>query len=262
MENMIFNEDCLDTMARMGDNSIDLVVTSPPYDNLRTYGNNIDQTWGESVWKPIISELCRVIKEGGVIVWVVNDATIDGSETGSSFKQALYFKECGLNLYDTMIWTKSGRIPTEGRYYNVFEYMFVFSKGVPSRLNFIKDHKNISSGQRQRKDKVINKGENKKKEGDYFTRGEFSRRGNVWYIPIGKTKGTENHPAVFPENLAHDHIISWSNEGDIVYDPFLGSGTTAKMAKTIHRKYIGSEINEDYFKIAQKRLSQTQEYFF
>ena len=108
MENQIFNEDCLNTMSRMSDSSIDLVVTSPPYDNLRSYDNDVDQTWGESVWKPIISELCRVIKEGGVIVWVVGDATVNGSETGSSFKQALYFKECGLNLHDTMIWDKGG----------------------------------------------------------------------------------------------------------------------------------------------------------
>ena len=151
MENQIFNEDCLETMSRMSESSIDLVVTSPPYDNLRSYDNDIDQTWGQDVWKPIISELCRVIKEGGVIVWVVGDATINGSETGSSFKQALYFKECGLNLYDTMIWTKSGRIPTHERYYNVFEYMFVFSKGTPSRLNFIEDHKNVSAGQTKKK---------------------------------------------------------------------------------------------------------------
>ena len=258
MRNQIFNEDCLQTMSRMSDRSIDLVVTSPPYDNLRSYGNNVDQTWGESVWKPIISDLCRVIKDGGVIVWVVGDATVNGSETGSSFKQALYFKECGLNLYDTMIWTKSGRIPTQDRYYNVFEYMFVFSKGAPSSLNFIVDHKNVSAGQRQRKDAVINKGKNRKKDGEYFTRKEYSRRGNVWYIPIGSTKGTGKHPATFPESLARDHIISWSNKGDLVYDPFLGSGTTAKTAMSLKRDYVGSELNGDYFKIAQQRITNVQ----
>ena len=263
MKDQIFNESCLDTMNRMEDNSIDLVVTSPPYDNLRTYNSDVDLTWGESVWKPIISELCRVIKEGGVIVWVVGDATIKGSETGSSFKQALYFKECGLNLYDTMIWTKQMVTPTEARYYNGFEYMFVFSKGKPTYLNLIEDVKTKGWGKTYKSDKVVGYSKDGVKHGHsgvVRTIKEFTRRLNYWYIPIGQNK--TKHPAVFPENLAHDHIISWSNEGCIVYDPFLGSGTTAKMAKLTHRKYVGSEINEDYFKIAQKRLSQTQEYFF
>tara|TARA_B100000073_G_scaffold348359_1_gene366681 strand:+ start:185 stop:988 length:804 start_codon:yes stop_codon:yes gene_type:complete len=267
MENQIFNESCLDTMNRMGDCSIDLVVTSPPYDNLRSYGNNVDQTWGESIWKPIISELCRVIKEGGVIVWVVGDATIDGSETGSSFKQALYFKECGLNLTDTMIYQKgsNGAVGNNKIYWQSFEYMFVFSKGYPATINLIKDRKN-------KEKREMDKGTKRLKDGELIptTRGsygEFGRRTNIWSYLTGRGHSTLDvyafeHPATFPENLAHDHIISWSNEGDLVYDPFLGSGTTAKMAKTNHRKYIGSEINEDYFKIAQKRLSQTQEYLF
>jgi len=264
MENQIFNESCLDTMGRMKDSSIDLVVTSPPYDNLRTYNDSIDQSWGESVWKPIISELCRVIKEGGVVVWIVNDATVEGSETGSSFKQALHFMECGFKLYDTMIWTKQMATPTESRYYNGFEYMFVFSKGKPKSLNFIEDVKTKSFGKEYRPEKVV--GYNKKgvrpgRHSDKVkTIKEYTRRLNYWYIPVGQNR--TKHPAVFPENLAHDHIVSWSDKGDVVYDPFLGSGTTAKMAKTTNRKYIGSEISEDYFKIAQKRLDHTQEYLF
>lgn len=251
----------------MEDNSIDLVITSPPYDNLRTYDNDIDQTWGESVWKPIISELSRVIKEGGVIVWVVGDATIDGSETGSSFKQALYFKECGLNLTDTMIYQKGpkGAVGNNKIYWQSFEYMFVFSKGSPVTINLIKDRGN-------KRIEKNNKGTKRLKYGELIpvTRGaygEFGRRTNIWSYLTGRGHSTLDiyvfeHPAIFPENLAHDHIISWSNEGDLVYDPFLGSGTTAKMAKMTKRKYLGSEINEDYFKIAQKRLNQTQEYFF
>ena len=267
MENQLFNESCLDTMNRMEDNSIDLVVTSPPYDNLRTYNSDVDQTWGESVWKPIISELCRVIKEGGVIVWVVGDATINGSETGSSFKQALYFKECGLNLHDTMIYEKSGSsMPSPNRYLSCFEYMFVFSKDKPATYNLIEDRLNRfpvrwGGGKKVR---------NKKGEFSYRKNLEpkkYGRRFNIWRFIVGGGYGQSDsidykHPATFPENLAHDHIISWSNEGDLVYDPFLGSGTTAKMAKLTHRKYVGSEINEDYFKIAVKRLSQTQEYLF
>jgi len=190
MENQIFNESCLDTMSRMEDNSIDLVVTSPPYDNLRTYNSDIDQTWGESVWKPIISELCRVIKEGGVIVWVVGDATINGSETGSSFKQALYFKECGLNLHDTMIWEKANPIPQiyRKRYTNLFEYMFVFSKGSVTTHNPIRipcenaglsligtTYKNFSKSDQVRKKKASPVKKDKLK-------------GNIWKFVVGKKK--------------------------------------------------------------------------
>ena len=254
-------------MNRMEDNSIDLVVTSPPYDNLRTYDNDVDQTWGESVWKPIISELSRVIKEGGVIVWVVGDATINGSETGSSFKQALCFMECGLNLTDTMIFQKGARgaVGNNKIYWQSFEYMFVLSKGSPSTINLIEDRRNKEMREGDRGSKRLVDGSLLKiKRGGY---GELGRRTNIWSYLTGRGHSASEayafeHPATFPENLAHDHIISWSNEGDIVYDPFLGSGTTAKMAKMTKRKYLGSEINGDYFKIAQKRLDQTQEYFF
>ena len=266
MENQIFNESCLDTMSRMEDSSIDLVVTSPPYDNLRTYDNDVDQTWNESVWKPIISELCRVIKEGGVVVWVVGDATIDGDETGSSFRQALYFKECGLKLYDTMIYQKSGcASPSKKRYFPSFEYMFVFSKGTPTTFNPIQDRENKwrerwgKTRKRRLKDGSFSEEYESKKA------PQFGMRYNIWKYRQGFQKNSEDkheHPAVFPENLAHDHIVSWSNEGDLVYDPFLGSGTTAKMSKLTKRKYLGSEINKDYFKFSQKRIDKTQEYFF
>jgi len=251
----------------MEDNSIDLVVTSPPYDNLRTYDNDVDQTWGESVWKPIIKELARVIKDGGVIVWIVNDATINGSETGSSFKQAIYFMECGLNLTDTMIYQKgsNGAVGNNKIYWQSFEYMFVFSKGSPATINLIKDRKN------KRVEKK-NKGTKRMKDGELIpitkgSYGDFGRRTNIWSYLTGRGHSTLDvyafeHPATFPENLAHDHIVSWSNEGDVVYDPFLGSGTTAKMSKMTKRKYIGSEISEDYFKIALKRIEESQEYLF
>lgn len=254
-------------MSRMKEGSVDLVVTSPPYDNLRSYDNDIDQTWGEAVWKPIISELSRVIKEGGVVVWVVGDATIDGSETGSSFKQALYFMECGLNLTDTMVFQKGSRgaVGNNKIYWQSFEYMFVFSKGFPATINLIKDRENKETRKGDTGSKRLVDGSLiKVQRGGYE---ELGRRTNIWSYLTGRGHSTSDvyafgHPATFPENLAHDHIISWSNEGDVVYDPFLGSGTTAKMAKMTKRKYMGSEINEDYFKIALKRLSQTQEYFF
>lgn len=246
---------CLERMKEIADCGIDLTVTSPPYDNLRSYNGNNEQ-WGEHVWKAVIKELYRVTKQGGVVVWVVGDTTIKGSETGTSFSQALWAKECGFNLHDTMFFEKASRIPTQDRYYNVVEYMFVFSKGKPKALNFIVDHKNKTAGARKRKDKVINKGANVKSD-KYLTTGEYSRRSNVWRYGTGGN-GT-GHPAIFPEKLAHDHIISWSNEGDTVFDPFMGSGTTGKMAKINNRDFIGIELDKEYFEIARNRIGESNE---
>jgi len=244
---LLFNESNLDTMKRMPDNFIDLTVTSPPYDGLRTYN-------GYSFpFEEIANELYRVTKKGGVVVWVVGDATVKGSETGTSFRQALYFKEIGFNLHDTMIWEKTAMLPTQDRYYAIFEYMFVFSKGKPNTMNFIEDKQNTAGGRVQKKDKCINKGKQETGEGA-FVRKDFGRRTNIWRIPIGKNKETKGHPAPFPEQLANDHIISWSNEGDIVYDPFAGSGTTGKMAILNKRKCIMSEISSEYCEIIRKRL--------
>tara|TARA_R110002153_G_scaffold104478_2_gene242340 strand:+ start:15 stop:764 length:750 start_codon:yes stop_codon:yes gene_type:complete len=245
MLDVIFNENCLQTMYAMPDGFVNLTVTSPPYDNLREYeGYEFD-------FDAVAAELYRVTADGGVVVWVVGDATVKGSETGSSFKQALKFKEIGFNIHDTMIWEKTGRLPTQDRYYAIFEYMFVLSKGKPKAMNFICDHKTVNGGRVQTKDSVINKGNNVKGDGS-FVRSEFSRRPNIWKIHVGKNK--TGHPAIFPEQLAGDHIVSWSNPGDIVYDPFMGSGTTAKMAKLNNRHFVGSEISEEYCEIARNRI--------
>lgn len=247
----IFNMDCLDGLRQINDECIDLTVTSPPYDNLRIYkGYSFD-------FESIAKELYRVTKQGGVVVWIVGDATVKGSETGTSFRQALYFKEIGFNLHDTMVWEKTAMLPTQDRYYNIFEYMFVFSKGKPKAMNFIEDKPNVNGGRKQRKDICINKGHNEKSD-DFFIRKEFGRRTNIWRIPIGKNKETQGHPAPFPEQLANDHIITWSNEGDLVLDPFIGSGTTAKMAMLNGRKFIGFETSEDYCEIVKSRLGKTE----
>lgn len=260
-DNKIYCENCLETMRSMEDKSIDLVVTSPPYgygkSALRAYKKNAGENWNEEMFESVAKELYRVVKDGGVVVWVVGDATINGSESGTSFKQALFFKECGFNLYDTMIWEKTTRLPTEGRYYNAFEYMFVFSKGKPKALNFICDHKNTSVGGKRKKDKIINKGKHEFTETTgIIVTPEFSRRCNIWRIHGGKNPETGGHPAVFPEALVRDHIITWSNEGDVVYDPFMGSGTTAKMAHLLKRKWIGSEISEEYCENCRKRMEK------
>ena len=250
--NKIYNMDCVEGMKMLNDNSIDLTVTSPPYDDLRKYNGF---SWD---FESVAKELYRVTKDGGVVVWVVNDKTDKGSETGTSFKQALYFKKIGFNLHDTMIWNKgSFAFPSKNCYHQVFEYMFVFSKGKPKALNFIKDRKNLYIGERgasgRNKDGVRNKGKS-------YVRDEYGKRFNIWNYPIGgghctKDKIAYQHPAIFPEQLANDHIISWSNEDDIVLDPFMGSGTTAKMAILNNRNYIGFEISKDYCDIANIRIN-------
>ena len=248
--NKIYNENCLDTMARMPDGFVDLTVTSPPYDNLRTYTG--EMVWNEDVWKATIKELYRVTKQGGVVVWIVGDATIKGSETGTSFRQALFFKECGFNLHDTMIYAKNSYMPHGGnRYEQQFEYMFVFSKSSPNTCNKIRIPC-VTAGTKKYRG-------NEKKEAcmrarDIITTAnETKPLPNIWWFAVGKNDKTD-HPAPFPEQLANDHIISWSNEGDLVYDPFMGSGTTAKMAIINKRNWIGSEISKEYCEIAEKRI--------
>ena len=249
--NTIYNEDCLETMKRMPDNFVDLTVTSPPYDNLRTYnGYSFD-------FENIAQELYRVTKQGGVVVWVVGDATVKGSETGTSFKQALYFKECGFNLHDTMLYLKDQlAYPDTNRYYNAFEYMFVLSKGKPKSVNLIKDKANKSFGRT-----VSGKGRQKDGTSKVRTRAnqpvyEFGVRWNYWLLYNQKRGIETQHPAIFPEQLAHDHIISWSNENDTVYDPFMGSGTTAVACQNLNRNFIGSELSKEYCDIAEERLAQ------
>ena len=247
--NTIYNENCLDTMKRMPDNFIDLTVTSPPYDNLRTYKGFVFP------FEEIARQLYRVTKVGGVIVWVVGDATIKGSETGTSFRQALFFMDCGFRLHDTMIYHKSTPPLTHNRYEQHFEYMFVFSKGKPNVFNPILENKIY------RRINVTSFGREKDGSFDIGSRSESTTKikSNVWKVFAGggaSDRIASKHPAIFPEQLANDHIISWSNEGNLVFDPFMGSGTTAKMAILNKRNYIGSEISAEYCEIIQKRLSK------
>lgn len=253
LENItLHNGDCLEVMPTLLEESVELVVTSPPYDNLRNYGG---VEWNFEIFRSVADNLYRIVKQGGVVVWVVGDATIKGSETGTAFRQALYFKEIGFNIHDTMIWEKTGMLPTQDRYYNIFEYMFVFSKGKPKAMNFIEDKPNTAGGRVQKRDACINKGTHKEGDGT-FIRKEVGRRTNVWRIPIGKNKDTNGHPAPFPLQLAQDHIITWSNDGDIVLDPFMGSGTTIIACQNTNRKGIGIELMEEYYNIAVKRVQE------
>jgi DNA modification methylase len=258
--NKIYCESNLDTMANMPDNFIDLVITSPPYDNLRDYkGYSFD-------FESIAKELYRVIKEGGIVVWIVGDSTIDGSESGTSFKQALYFKECGFNLHDTMIYNRVSPFPDSTRYHQSFEYMFVLSKGKPKTFNGLRENKSKKSFTSKNTTTYRNKdGTTKKlnKKAQERLKKSLNDKtklmSNIWKISAGFGVSTVdkvafNHPAIFPEKLAANHIVSWSNENDLVYDPFMGSGTTAKMAHIYKRNWIGSDLSKEYVDIANKRL--------
>jgi len=254
MDNELIHGDSAEELKKLITESIDLTITSPPYDNRFTYGGySFD-------FEIIAKELFRVTKEGGIVVWVVGDAVIDGSESGTSFKQALYFKELGFKLHDTMIFHKSPSFQEKNRYPQTFEYMFVFSKGKPKTFNPIIDHKNkIDTHKGGEVVSAI-----RKKDGAHTKKirpkpREYSKRWNIWWIPIGYFSQTLDkiaykHPAMFPEKLANDHIISWSNEGDTILDCFAGSGTTLKMARQLKRNYIGIEINADYINIIKERL--------
>jgi len=242
----VLAENCLDTMSRIAKDSIDLVVTSPPYDNLRTYnGFSFD-------FEAVAQELYRTLKPGGVIVWVVGDATINGSETGTSFRQALYFQSLGLNLHDTMIWQKSNafNFGSNNAYRQCFEYMFILSKGKPKTINLIKDIPSKNAGKITKR--VRNHSDGSRDLGDSYIISNFKKRNNVWQISLPLSNN--GHPAVFPEQLANDHIVTWSSVGDLIYDPFTGSGTTGLMAKRLGRKFIGSEISIEYAEIARKRI--------
>ena len=254
MTNRIYNENCLDTMDRMKDDFIDLTVTSPPYDNLRNYnGYSFD-------FESIAKELFRITKKGGVVVWIVADATIKGSETGTSFKQALYFKEIGFNLHDTMIYDKGYAPNTQNnRYNNCFEYMFVFSKGKPKTYNLLREAR-TTKGNRKSTIRLKN-GDTKIEERNLNTDRVLR---NIWHIDNGYNRSTKDkigykHPAMFPEKLVGKHLLSWSNENDLVYDCFMGSGTTAKICLLHNRKYIGSEISKEYVDISSKRLIKYKE---
>lgn len=248
--------DNVSVLETFEDNYFDLTVTSPPYDQLRDYNG---YSWD---FEGLARQLFRVTKDGGVVVWVVGDATIKGSESGSSFKQALFFKEIGFNLHDTMIWNK-GCFSAVGslkvRYAPVFEYMFILSKGVLKTFNPIKDKKNKHGGGIKRGTIRKSDGTTKRMSNEGKRYGEFGQRYNIWDI---FPQSIDGHPAPFPENLANDHIISWSNPGDLVLDPFSGSGTTAKMAKAIGRHYIGIEISEEYCKISENRVNSISRNMF
>lgn len=262
MKNKIFNSDNVELLSTMPSDFIDLTVTSPPYDDLRNYdGYTLDLNG-------LISGLYRVTKPGGIVVWVVGDSTLKGSETGNSFRQVLEFLNAGFRLHDTMIYKKNtSSFPARrsgNRYTQIFEYMFVFSKGKPKTANLICDKENKWAGHTNWGRNTQRGKDNELKETKKIKEvPSHSPRNNIWEYNVGggfatKDKIAHKHPAIFPEKLAEDHILTWSEKGDLVFDPFLGSGTTAKMAYVNERYYIGCDISEAYCDIAKERIENSQ----
>lgn len=252
---------CIDLLKEVDNDSCNLILSSPPYDSIRSYNGSVNSFQFE----PIAKELTRVLKKGGMIVWVVNDQYIKGSRSLTSFKQCIYFKEqCGLNVHDVMIYQKSGfNFPANNRYHQIYEHMLCLSKGPPKTFNPLMDRKNTYPGQKAH-GKHRGHDENNYVDMSQIVKakpaGEYGKRFNVWYYKVGgghvtKDKIAYQHPAIFPEELAKDHILSWTNPGDLVVDVFSGSGTTCKMAKLLNRNYLGMEVNPEYHKIAIERLN-------
>ena len=270
--NTVFHGDAVEVLKEIPSDSIDLTVTSPPYDNLRTYKGKIkdDIKFDDYFSFPFVEmaqELFRVTKDGGIVVWVVNDQIVNGGESGNSFRQALKFQEIGFKIYDTMIYHKNGApFPETGRYSQVFEYMFVFLKGKkPNKVNLIKDKENRWAGVANFGTRSTRTKDGEIKKGESYTVNDYGSRYNVWYINNGsgwttKDKWAYEHPAMFPESLAEDHILSWSDPGDLVLDPMCGSGTTLKMAKMNGRDFIGIDLNEEYKNLSERRVSEAIPY--
>jgi DNA modification methylase len=270
--NCIYNEDNLITMSRMDSETVDLTVTSPPYDNLRDYKGF--PVYDLKRHRKTAKELFRITKPGGVVCWVVNDGTVDADKSGTSFRQALLFKKAGFKLNDTIIYEKDGVFGQfENRYYPIFEYIFILTKGRNKTFNPIVDRKNNESynttGSFSGKNGVVKKKMKREKNGLLTERilkhnpEPFGKRYNIWRYNTGFMKTTVDafsyeHPAMFPEKLAKDCIYTWSNPGDLVYDPFMGAGTVAKSCIELKRNYIGSEISSEYIEIINKRVKNSQ----
>lgn len=254
----ITNGNCKEVLTILDANTIDLTITSPPYDDLRDYTNEVE--WNFKEFQEIAKQLFRITKPGGVVVWVVGDKVDKGNKSLTSFRQAVYFQEIGFNMYDVIIYEKAGSGPPhKNRYFNTYEYMFVLSKGLPKTINLLKDKQNKWANQT-----TYGNVTRREKDGTLTDKGkkvvnELGVRTNIWKYTNGKGFSTKDeiayqHPAIFPEKLAQDHILAWSNEGDIVLDPFGGSGTVAKVAIELKRQWISIEISKEYCELAEKRI--------
>ena len=258
----VYLGDCAEILPRLGVQA-DLILTSPPYDNLRDYG-------GSGFDFDTVADACiAALSPGGVLVWIVSDETVDGSETGTSFRQALGLMERGLRLHDTMIYERMlpRYIKTERRYPNAFEFMFVFANGRPNIFNPIKDRPNAHAGTSLRRTAQFRHPDGQRSEtnthyGKPLEVATHGKRSNVWRFLTGSPHSAPDysdahkHPAIFPLALAKDHIRTWTEEGGLVLDPMAGSGTALRAAKDLGRRYIGVEVHEPYLDLIRARLAQ------
>jgi DNA modification methylase len=258
----------IDGMKEMDAQSVDLIVTSPPYDNLREY--NGSSSWNFDVFKEVAEGIVRVLKPGGVVAWNVGDAVIQNmhgkksgpSLSGTSFKQCVHFMELGLNFHDNLIYEKHAARFASGvnslRYTGIYEYVFVLSKGRPNTIHLIADRPNKGAGKVFKRDGGRGTdGERIKGDGRTGVIHDFGVRHNIWRYVTSFGSGQTNkkaykHPAIMPSPLVSDLIKSYSNEGDLVLDPFMGSGTTAREAHALGRQHIGFEIDPTYHALCEE----------
>ena len=254
--------DCADVLPRLNVSPA-LILTSPPYDALRDYGG-----YGFGFAR-VAEAIVGVMPDGGYLVWVVSDATKDGSETGTSYRQVLGFMERGLKLHDTMIYQRAlpRYIKGEPRYANTFEFMFVFVKGLSRVFHPICDSPNVYAGKTVKRSAQMREEDGSRTTtnthyGEPMKVATHSKRSNIWRYATGHGQSAPDmpsaheHPAIFPLALARDHIRSWTNPGDLVLDPMAGSGTTLRAAKDLGRRFVGVEIHQPYWDLARKRLAQ------
>jgi len=251
----IYHENCIATMDKMPDEYVDMTITSPPYDDLRSYNGY------EFPIDEIAESLFRKTKDGGVVIWVVGDKTVNGSETLTSFRHALIFKDAGFNVHDTMLYVKNNPIPSDcgKRYRQCFEYMFCFSKGQPKTFNPI-TAPTKSAGTKIKAFRITERGRGNVPDEDIGREIKSERKiSNIFTYNVGTSSSRDRiafeHPAIFPEQLVEDQIRTWTNEGDLVYDCFMGSGTTGKIAEMLDRRWLGSEISADYVRLAERRIA-------
>lgn len=261
--NKLILGDSEEVLKKIQDNSIDATITSPPYDKLRTYSNSND-AWDFEKFQKIADQLYRVTKQGGIVAWVVGDSTINGGKTLSSFRQALYFQEIGFKMYDVIIYEKTGSGPPhKNRYFNAFEYIFILSKGNPKTINLLKDKLNNWGGHKTYTEITRREADGSLTKKGQKTIAKYGTRTNVWKYKNGKGQATRDkiahqHPAIFPEKLVEDILKSWTEEGDIILDPFGGSGTTTKNAIIFNRQFIYIEQVKEYYELAKERLKDIQ----
>ena len=251
MYNSIVLGDCVEGMRSLPPDLVPCTVASPPYGALRHYHGN-----HQFDFEAAAAELWRITRPGGVVCWVVREEVVDGSESGEASEQRLFFRDLGFRLHQTIVMERYGsRARSPGRYGESLEYAFILAKGKPATVRLLRDRRNKTAG------KLVT-ATHRYPDGSYrvqrYEVDEWGYRKAVWYFAQGMHVATDPvarlHQAPMPEAMAEDLILSYSREGDLIFDPFAGVATTAKMALLNHRNYFGYEINAIYHARGEERL--------